>query len=58
MKKLVIGLLLIAPTVFAAPQHELSKRLSKVKGFSASFQQIITDPDNRVINKGTGTTAR
>ena len=57
MKKLIIGLLAIAPAVFAAPQDELSARLTKVKGFSAGFEQIITDPDNRIINKGTGTIA-
>lgn len=57
MKKLIIALLAIAPAVFASPQQELSMRLSKVKGFSAGFEQIVTDPDNRIINRGEGTLA-
>lgn len=54
MKKLLLTLLLVSPAVFASAQTELTSRLSKVKGFTAHFEQAVTSPEGKLISQGKG----
>lgn len=54
MRKIFIILMSISFSVFATPQQELSARLAKTDGFSASFTQKVVDPDNQVVMEGEG----
>ncbi|MBD1557921.1 outer membrane lipoprotein chaperone LolA [Vibrio sp. S9_S30] len=56
MKKWLILLTVsVSMSVSASPKSELSERLSKTEGFSASFSQIVTAPDGEVIQRVSGT---
>lgn len=56
MKKALL-LLLCSFSIFAAvpAKQELSARLAKNDGFSASFEQKVVSPEGDVINEATGT---
>jgi outer membrane lipoprotein carrier protein len=54
MKKILLVLMSISFSVFATPQQELSARLAKTEGFSASFAQTVISPDNEVMMEGSG----
>ncbi|WED27730.1 outer membrane lipoprotein chaperone LolA [Vibrio sp. DW001] len=56
MNKILTLLFLFSFTATAAvsPKDELSERLSKTDGFSASFTQTVISPDNEVVMEGEG----
>ncbi len=54
MKKIVLLVAVFSMSVMASPKDELSKRLSKTDGFSASFSQKVVSPDNDIIMEGEG----
>lgn len=55
MNKILAIICLISFTAVASPKDELSERLSKTNGFSASFSQTVISPDNEVVMEGEGT---
>lgn len=58
MKYLLFVIAFVASNVLAAtPYENLNARLNKLNSFTAKFNQIVTGPDNKVINKENGTLA-
>lgn len=54
MKNWVLVTAMLSCSVLASPKDELSDRLAKTSGFSASFSQKVISPDNEVIMEGEG----
>ncbi|QSX35277.1 outer membrane lipoprotein chaperone LolA [Shewanella avicenniae] len=53
----VLALALVAASAAATPATELQAKLDVNPAFSATFQQTVTDANNKVIQSGTGTLA-
>lgn len=61
MKQWVVGFaaMISVGYAYAAPiaQEQLSARLDQIRSFSASFEQVVTDPERRELSRGKGTVA-